>query len=91
MHVVSVLPPFDGRLGAEVKFNPISSKDQGRVHPFGIKVFRGLVMGYVLNEERCWIGDFLILDAEDLEAMPPSELSELHIKRFKSKRGGHKQ
>ena len=39
-------------LGAEVKFCPISSLDQGRVHQFGTKVSPGLFVGYALNAGR---------------------------------------
>ena len=36
----------------EVKFFPISAKDQGRVHQFGTKVFPGMFMGYSLDARR---------------------------------------
>ena len=43
---------FEGPLipfGAEVKFYPISSEDQGRVHLFGTKVLAGIFIGYSLK------------------------------------------
>ena len=37
-------------IGAEVKFYPLSLKDQGRVHQFGTTVLCGIFMEYALNE-----------------------------------------
>ena len=56
-------------IGAEVKFFPISSKDQGRVHQFGKKVLPGIFIGYALNAGRSWTGDLLKADTEDLKTM----------------------
>ena len=47
--------PFDGPIivfGSEVKFDPISSKDQSRVHQFGTNVFLGILIGYGSNAEE---------------------------------------
>ena len=40
-------------------------------------------MGYALNAEGSWIGDLLIADTEALKTIPPSEI---HVKRFASKK-----
>ena len=70
--------PFDGPsipFGAEVKTYPISSKYQGRLHRFGTKtkVHLGIFIGYALNAVRTWTGGLLMVDAEDLQTIPPSE------------------
>ena len=47
--------PFGGPIilfGAEVKFFPIPSKDQGRVHQFGTRVHPRIFTGYALNAEE---------------------------------------
>ena len=44
--------PFDGPIipcGAEVKFYPTTSKDQGRVHQFGTQDLPGFFIGWALN------------------------------------------
>ena len=62
--------PFDGPIipfGAEVKFYPVSSKDQDRVQRFGTHVLPGIFIGYALNAGRRWTGDLLMVDTEDLQ------------------------
>ena len=51
----------------------------GRAHQFGPRIF----IGYALNAVRSWAGDLLIVDTEDLQTTPPSEI---RVKRFKSKK-----
>ena len=44
--------PLDGPtipFGAEVKFDPTSSEDPGRVHQFGTTVLTNIFIGYALN------------------------------------------
>ena len=72
-------------VGGEVKFYPISSKDQGRVHPFGTKVFPGKFMGYVLNAGGSSTGDLLMVNTEDPNTMPHHLLNAFsHAGRAKS-------
>ena len=77
--------PFEGPivpLATKVKFDAISSQDQGRVHKFGTKV---LPEKYGRRLERGWKLDcLLIVDTEDLKKMPPSEIH--YKKTFKIKR-----
>ena len=65
--------PFDGPIipfGAEVKFYPLSSTDQERMHQVGKKIFPGKFVEYALNAGGGWTGDLLIADTENLETMP---------------------
>ena len=91
--------PFEGPIipfGEEVKFFPISSKDQGRVDQFAeperhwyqtprpsddVEACRG-IMGCALNADGSWTCGQLTVDTEDVKTMPPSEI---HVKRLKSK------
>ena len=52
------------------------------MHQFGTKVLLGKFIGYALNAVRTWTGDLLMVDAVDLQTIPPSEK---HVKSFKSK------
>ena len=61
--------------GAEVEVDSKSSTYQGPVHQFSTKVLHGKIMGYALNAGRSWTGDLLIVDAEDLQPMPPSKVT----------------
>ena len=67
-----------GLLEQRLKFYPTSSEDQGPVHQFGTKDL-AIFMVCALNAVRSCIGDLLIVDTEDLKAVPPSEIL---IKRF---------
>ena len=60
--------------GAEVKFHPVSSRDQGRVHQFGTEVLPGIFIGYALNAGGSWTDDPCTVDTEDLQTMPPCEV-----------------
>ena len=64
-------------IGAEVKFFPISAKDQRRVHQFSEKVFPGIFMGYALNAG----GEVGLV----IHWKSGYWRSEIHVKRFKSK------
>ena len=44
------------------------------MHQFGTKVFPGIFIGYPLNSGRSWTCDLLIVDTEDLQTAPPSEI-----------------
>ena len=81
--------PFEDPIfpcGAESKNNPILSKDQGRVHQFGTKVFLVIFMRYALNAGRSWTGDLLTVDSEDINNSICGSRKKLHIKRC-----GHSQ
>ena len=60
--------------GSLVEYNPISAKDQSRIHQFGKKVLPGLFVGYALYAEGIWKGDILVADLEELETMAASEI-----------------
>ena len=55
-------------------------KDQGRVHLFGTYVRLGIRHE---RGEELWIGDLLIVDTEDLQTIPRSEIvvKKIQIKR----------
>ena len=38
------------QFGSLVEYNPISAKDQSRIHQFGKKVLPGLFLGYALHK-----------------------------------------
>ena len=82
--------PFEGPivpLAAKVKFDAISSQDQGRVHKFGTKV---LPEKYGRRLERGWKLDcLLIVDTEDLKTMPPSEIHITNHSKSKDARVGN--
>ena len=65
-----------------VEYNPITAKDQSRIHQFGKKVLPGLFLGYVLYAGGIWKGDVLIEDLEELETM---DASEIYSKRLNAK------
>ena len=77
--------PFKGPVvpcGSMVEYEPISTKDQSRIHQFGRKVLSGIFLGYALYAGRIWKGDILVADIEELETMDPSEI---HAKRLNAK------
>ena len=57
--------------GVEVRFFPISSKDQGRVRQFRTNVVPGRSIGYALDAVRSWTGDLLRVDKEALQTISP--------------------
>ena len=78
--------PFKGPIfltGAEVKTNPMSPQNRGRVHQFGTKVLPGIFVGYALDVGGSWTGDLLIGDREDLKN--DATIWNSLKKRFKSK------
>ena len=77
--------PFKGQIitfGSLVEQNPISAKDQSRIHQFGKKVLPGLFLGYALYAGRVWKGDMLVADIEELETM---DASEIYLNRLNAK------
>ena len=50
--------------GLERWSNPISAKDQSRLHQFGEKVLPGFFLGSVLCAGRIWKGDIMVADIE---------------------------
>ena len=69
--------PFKGPIipfGSLVEYDPISAKDQSRIHQFGKKVLPGLFLGYSLYAGGIWKGDILVADVEELETMDASEI-----------------
>ena len=62
--------------------NPVTAKDQSRIHQFGKKVLPGLFLGYALYAGGIWKGDVLIADLEELETM---DASEIYSKRLNAK------
>ena len=77
--------PFKGPIipfGSLVEYNPITAKDQSRIHQFGKKVLPGLFLGYALHAGGIWKGDVLIADLEELETM---DASEIYSKRLNAK------
>ena len=72
--------PFEGpniRFGAEVKcLSNIVKRPRSRASVGHQSPFLEYFIGYAL---RSWTGDLLILDTEDLQPIPPSEM---HVKRF---------
>ena len=59
--------------GSLVEYDPISGKNETRVHQFGKKVFLGLFLGYALYAGGIWKSDVLVADIEELETMDASE------------------
>ena len=57
-----------------VEYNPISAKDQSRLHQFGAKILPGIFLGCALCAEGIWKGDIVVADIEELEQMDASEL-----------------
>ena len=60
--------------GSMVKYYPISTKDQSRIHQFGKRVLPGLFLGYALYAVRTGKGDTMVADIEELETMDASEI-----------------
>ena len=77
--------------GSLVEYDPISAKDQSRIHQFGKKVLPGLFLGYALYAGGIWKGDVLIADLEELETMDASEIysKRLNAKEVKPLRRGY--
>ena len=65
-----------------VEYQPITAKDQSRIHQFGKKVLPGLFLGYALYAGGIWKGDVMIADLEELETM---DASEIYSKRLNAK------
>ena len=81
--------PFDGSVipyGAEICFDPISTKDKSRHHQFGTMTLPGISIGHAPNFGGGWTGDLIIADW-DIEN---NVASEVHV-RFKSKEVGMKR
>ena len=77
--------PFKGPIipfGSLVVYQPITAKDQSRIHQFGKKVLPGLFFGYALYAGGIWKGDILVADIEELETM---DASEIYSKRLNAK------
>ena len=77
--------PFKGPnipFGSLVEYQPISAKDQSRIHQFGKKVLPRLFLEYALYAGRTWKGDVLVADLEELETM---DASEIYSKRLNAK------
>ena len=53
--------------GAMVEYDPISARDQLRLHQFDKTVLPGIFLGYALFSGRILKGDILVADTEDLE------------------------
>ena len=68
--------------GSLVEYNPISAKDQSRLHQFGPKALPGIFLGYALHAGRIWKGDILVADMEEMEKM---DASEIHARRLNAK------
>ena len=69
--------------GASIEYNPITEKDQARVHQFGVKTLKGIFMGYEQQAGGGWGSkDLLIIDSEELENA--EHTSEVKIKRFRA-------
>ena len=62
--------------------NPITAKDQSRIHQFGKKVLPGLFLGYALYAGGMWKGDMMVADSEEMETM---DASEIYAKRLNAK------
>ena len=60
--------------GSLVEYQPITAKDQSRIHQFGKKVLPGLFLGYALYAGLICEGDVLVADLEELETMDASEI-----------------
>ena len=79
--------PFKGPIipfGSLVEYQPITAKDQSRIHQFGKKVLPGLFLGYALYAGGIWKGDVLIADLQELETM---DASEIYSKKTQCERG----
>ena len=79
--------PFKGPIisfGSLIEYDPITAKDQSRIHQFGKKVLLGLFLGYALYAGGIWKGDVLIADLEELETM---DASEIYSKKTQCERG----
>ena len=70
--------PFE----AVVEYYPISTKDQSRLHQFGLKVLPGIFLGFALYAGRIWKGDIMVADIQELETM---DASEIYSKRLNAK------
>ena len=68
--------------GSLVEYDPISAKDQSRIHQFGKKVLPELFLGYALYAGGIWKGDIIVADIEELETM---DASEIYSKRLNAK------
>ena len=62
-----------------VEYHPFSSKDQSRLHQFGLKALPGIFLGYALCAGGLWKGDIMVADIEILEEMDASELHALRL------------
>ena len=48
-------------------YKPTSPSDESKVHKFGNKLLQGIFLGYDQEAGGAWSGDYLILDAEELQ------------------------
>ena len=74
--------PFKGPIipfGLVVEYDPVTAKDQSRIHQFGKKVLPGLSLGYALYARRIWKGDIMVADIATMDA------SEIYAKRLNAK------
>ena len=62
-----------------VEYHPMFSKDQSKLHLFGIKGLAGIFLGCALYAGWIWNGDIMVADIEELEEM---DASELHARRL---------
>ena len=70
--------PFKGPVipfGSMMEYQPVSAKDQSRLHQFGKKVLPEIFFGYALFAERIWKGDILVADIEEGVGNDGSEFS----------------
>ena len=61
---------FDGPsipFGTLVEYIPIASKDKSRVHQFGKKTLKGILLGCTLRVGGGWSGDLMLAVDEDLQ------------------------
>ena len=69
-------------MGAEIKYIPISKKDQARCHEFGDKTLPGIFFGYHQKKGGKYSGDVYIVDWEQMAEA--DYISQVHVKRFKA-------
>ena len=48
-------------------YKPTSPSDESKVHKFGNKLLPGIFLGYDQEAGGAWSGDYLILDAAELQ------------------------
>ena len=65
-----------------VDYDPISVREQSRLHQFGKKVLPGILLGYALIAEVIWEGNILIADLEEVEKL---DASDMYLRRISAK------